>query len=136
MPRIVGPGSRKLLLAIVAVVILFAFSPISRALLASVDGSFSPTPFSSLSLRSPSDPNAGFEVGDLVPVRLTNRTGSTKTYHWEAVQHGVVVSLGERVVRNGHGTDINVPTNLARSGLLRISLTGSDVFVTVSLQRA
>ncbi len=136
MPRIVGPGSSKLRLAIIAVVVLFAFTPISKALLASVDGSFSPTPFSSLALQSPANPNGEFEVGDLVPVRLNNRTGSTKTYHWNATQHGVVISLGEKTVLNGHGVNIDVPTSFGKSGLLRIALTGSDVYVTVSLQPA
>jgi hypothetical protein len=136
MPRIVGPGSRNLRLAIIAVVILFAFSPISRALLASADGSFAPTPFSSLSLRSPSDPNAGFEVGDLVPIRLTNRTGTTKTYHWSATQHGVVISLGEKTIPNGSGANVDVPTSFGKPGLLRISVSGSDIFVTVSPQPA
>jgi hypothetical protein len=136
MPRIVGPGSSKLRLFIVALIVLFAFTPISRALLASVDGSFAPSSFSSLALRSQSDPGAGFEVGDLVPVRLTNHTGSTKTYHWSATQHGVVVSLGERSLLNGRGANIDVPTNYAMSGILRIALNGTDVFVTVPLSKS
>jgi hypothetical protein len=136
MPRIAGFGSSKLKLVIAALIVLFAFTPISRALLASADGSFAPTPFSSLELRSPSDPASGFQVGDLVPVRLTNHTGSTKTYHWSATQHGVVVSLGEETLRNGRGVNINVPTSYGRSGALRIGLTGTDVFLTVALQKS
>jgi hypothetical protein len=136
MPRIIGSGSSKWRLSIVALIILFAFTPISRALLLSADGSFAPTPFSSLALRSPSNPAAGFQVGDLVPVRLTNRTGSIKTYHWNASQRGVVVSLGEKTLLNGKGADINVPTGLGRPGVLRIGLTGTDVFVTVTLLRS
>jgi hypothetical protein len=135
MPRIVGPGSSKLRLSIVAaVIILFAFVPLSHAFLSSVDGSFAPSPYSSLTLSNSAHPAVGFEVGDLVPVLLTNHTGSTKTYHWNASQRGVVVSLGEITLRNASGVNIDVPTHLARSGRLRIGLTGTDVFVTVPLQ--
>jgi hypothetical protein len=123
-------------LSIAAAIVLFAFTPISRALLLSVDGSFAPTPFSSLALRSPSEPATGFQVGDLVPVRLANHTGSTKTYHWSALEHGVIVSLGEKTLLNGRGTNINVPTAFGRPGILRITLTGTDVYITVALERS
>jgi hypothetical protein len=136
MPRIVSLGRSKLRLCIVALVILFAFTPISRALLASVHGSFAPSPFSSLALRNPSDLGTGYQVGDLVPVRLTNQTGSTKTYHWSATEHGVVVSLGEETLLNGRGANIDVPTNYATSGILRIALNGTDVFLTVPLSKS
>ena len=136
MPRIVGPGPRKLRLPIVAVVALFAFTPISRALLFSVDGSLAPSPFSSLALKAPSDAVAGVQVGNLVPVRLTNHTGSARTYHWSASQRGVVVSLGETTLLNGRGATIDVPTNYAASGILRIALTGTDIFVTVPLSKS
>jgi hypothetical protein len=114
---------------------LFAFTPISHALLASADGSFSPAPFTSLALRSPSNP-AGYEVGDLIPVRLTNHTGSTKTYHWDATQKGVVVSLGEETLPNGRTTTIDVPTNFGRAGTLRIAVARSDVYLTIHLASA
>ena len=73
------------------------------------------------------------EVGDLVPVRVSNRTGSTKTYRWSASQHGVVVSLGEVTLENDHGANINVSTALAHPGALKVALSGSDIFVTVPL---
>jgi hypothetical protein len=136
MPRIVGPGSGKLRLSIIAVVVLFAFTPISKALLSAVDGSFAPSPYSSLSLRNPSDPATGYKVGDLVPVRVTNHTGSTKTYHWSATESGVVISTGERTLRNGTGATINVPTNFGKRGDLRIALAGTDIYVTLPLKRA
>jgi hypothetical protein len=136
MPRIVGPGSSKRRLIIVAVVVLFAFTPISRALLFTVDGSFAPSPFSSLALTSPSNPAASFLVGDLVPVRLTNHTGSSKTYHWKATQRGVVVSLGVKTLVNGHGVNIDVPTNFGSVGKLRIAVSGTNIFVTVHLARS
>lgn len=134
MPRIVGPGSRALRLGTVALlVILFAFTPISRALLASVDGSFAPAPFTSLALATPSDEPGGFEVGELVPVRLTNRTGSVKTYHWSATQKGVTISLGEVTLPNGHGANIDVSTTYAAAGKLTIAVSGTNIFVTVSI---
>jgi hypothetical protein len=136
MPRIVGPGSSKFRLSIVVIVVLFAFTPISRALLSSVDGSFSPSPFTSLALRTPANPGSEFEVGDVIGLRVTNRTGTTKTYHWNATQHGVVISLGETTVANGHGADVNVPTSFGRPGTVRIALDGTNVFVTLSLQPA
>jgi hypothetical protein len=136
MPRIVVAGSSRLRLSIIAVVVLFAFTPISRALLSSVDGSFAPSPFTSLALRAPSSPASDFEVGDLIGVRLTNRTGTTKTYQWSATQHGVVISLGEKTVPNGHGANVDVPTSFGRAGSLRIALNGTNVFVTVLLQEA
>jgi hypothetical protein len=136
MPRIVGSGSSKLRLCAIALVVLFFFTPISKAFLNSVGGSFAPSPFTSLAVRTPSDPSSSFEVGDLVPLRLTNRTGSTKTYQWSATQRGVVISLGEKTVLNGHGVNVNVPTSLAKTGTLRVAIANSRIFVTVFLQRS
>ena len=136
MPRIVGPGSRTIRLSIIAVVVLFAFTPISRALLASADGSFAPTPYSSLALQTPAGRQQGFLVGDLVPVRVTNRTGATRTYHWDAVQKGVVVSLGELTVRNGGSANIDVSTTYASAGKLTIAIAGTNIFVTVSMRKS
>jgi hypothetical protein len=133
MPRIVGLGSRTLRLSILVVVVLLAFTPISRALLAASDGSFSPSPYSSLAVRTSTNVPAGYQVGDLVPVRITNRTGSTKTYHWNASQHGVVVSLGETTLVNGQWANINVPTAFAAAGRLRIAISGTGIFVTVPM---
>jgi hypothetical protein len=135
MPRIVGPGSRKYL-PVVAVIVLFAFTPISRALLVSVDGSFAPKPYSSLALKNPSDVGALVFSGQRVSVRLTNHTGSTKTYFWRATQKGVFISLGEQRLQNGRGATIDVPTSGASSGSLRITLTGTDVFVTIPILKS
>jgi hypothetical protein len=104
-------------------------------LLNSADGSFAPSPYSALALRTPSNPGTSFEVGDLVPVRLTNRSGTVKTYHWKATQNGVVISLGQKTVPSGHGADINVPTSLGKSGIVRIALAGTDIYVTMRLHR-
>jgi hypothetical protein len=135
MPRIVGRGSSRARLVIIAVIVLFAFTPLSRALLDASDGSFSPTPFTSLALRSPSDPTLGVQVGDLVPVLLTNHTGSTRTYHWSATQHGVAISIGSVTLSNGNGAKINVPTNFGRAGELRIGINGTQIFVTVNVAK-
>lgn len=135
MPRIVGPGSRRYL-PIIAVVVLFAFTPISRALLAVVDGSFAPKPYSSLALKNPSDAVAPVPSGQRVRVVLTNHTGSTKSYSWSATQKGVFVSVGQKTLRNGQGTTIKVPTSGAASGSLRITLTGTNIFVTVPIQKS
>jgi hypothetical protein len=133
MPRIVGFGSRTRRLSILAVILLFAFTPISSALLASSDASFAPVPYTSLAVRTPAIVPQGFELGDLIPVRLTNQTGDKRTYHWSASERGVVVSLGEITLDNGRAADINVPTNFASAGRLRISITGTDVFLTVPI---
>lgn len=132
MPRIVGRGSSRLRLAIIGLIVLFAFTPISRALLDAADGSFSPTPFTSLALRSST---SAVQVGDLVPVLLTNHTGMSRSYHWSATQQGVAISIGNVTLANGHGANINVPTNFGRAGKLRIGINGTQVFVTVNLER-
>ena len=81
MPRIVGPGSSRLLLSLGVAVLLFGFPPMSRVLLRSVDGSFAPSRYNSLALRTPSDVAVGIRAGEPVPVQLTNRSGHIKTYH-------------------------------------------------------
>ena len=131
MPRIVGFSSKRLLLALIVAVLLFGFTPISRALLRSVDGSFAPTPYSSLALRTPSDAAVGVLAGEPVPVQLTNETGHTKTYHWSATQDGALISLGEEIVQSGRTTTILVPSQGAATGRLQIALNGTEVFVTV-----
>jgi hypothetical protein len=101
--------------------------------LAASDGSFSPSPYTSLAVRTSTNVPAGYQVGDLVPVRITNRSGKTKTYHWAASQHGVVVSLGETTLVNGQWANINVPTAFAAAGRLRIAISGTDIFVNVPM---
>jgi hypothetical protein len=129
MPRVV----HWLLIAITILALLFAFTPISRALLRSVDGSFAPTPYSSLALITPSLAAVGIKAGKPIPVQLTNETGNTKTYHWSATQDGTLVSLGEKIVPGGQKSTILVPSQGAVAGTMRISLSGSAVFVTVPI---
>jgi hypothetical protein len=131
MPRVVN----RLFLALLVAALLFAFTPISRALLRSVDGSFAPAPYSSLALRTPSDAATGVPAGESVPVRLTNKTGRTQTYHWSATQGGTLISLGEEIVPSGRTTTILVPSQGAATGRLQITLNGTQVFVTVPIRR-
>jgi hypothetical protein len=136
MPRIVSPSSSRLLLVLVVLVLIFGFSPISRGLLRSVHGSFGQTPYTSLALRTPSDAALGFVTGKPVPVELTNRTGRLERYHWNATQKGVLVSLGEETLRNGHSATISIPSRGAVPGSLRIGLSGTNVFVTVPILKS
>lgn len=133
MPRIVSPGLSKLLLLLTVVVLLFGFVPISRVFLRSVDGSFSPVPYSSLALKARPGAAMGIPVGRRVAVQLTNKTGHEKTYQWSARQGGTLISLGEDTVDSGRTSVILVPSKGAVVGRLRIALRGSRVFVTVPL---
>jgi hypothetical protein len=114
-------------------VLVFAFTPISRLLLRSVNGSFAPTRFSSLALKTPSDAAEGILVGEPVRVQLSNHTGHLRTYHWSAIQKGGLISLGEETLGNGRVTTISVPTQGAETGTLRIVLNGTGVFVTLPI---
>ncbi|HEV3187375.1 MAG TPA: hypothetical protein VGZ04_04925 [Acidimicrobiales bacterium] len=116
-----------------AAIILFGFTPISRVLLRTVDGSFAPSKYSSLALRTPSDAVNGLFAGQPVLVRLTNHTGHLKTYHWNASQNGALISLGEQTLGNGRATTISVPSRGAISGRLRIAISGTNIFVTVPI---
>jgi hypothetical protein len=136
MSRIAGPGSSRILLPLVIVVLVFAFTPISRVLLRTVDGSFTPSPYSSLALRFPSDGSSGVVKGEPVSVQLTNRTGHAKTYHWSATQKGALISLGEETLDNGRTTRILVPSRGAVTGVLRIGITGTNIFITVPILKS
>ena len=130
----VASNSSRPLLALLIVILLFGFTPISRVLLRSVDGSFAPNPYSSLALGTPSRAAVGFLAGEPVPVQLTNRTGHTQTYHWSATQNGALISLGEDTLANGRASTVLVPSRGAVAGKLRIALTGTDIFVTVPIR--
>ncbi len=130
----VASNSSRPLLALLIVILLFGFTPISRVLLRSVDGSFAPNPYSSLALGTPSRAAVGFLAGEPVPVQLTNRTGHTQTYHWSATQNGALISLGEDTLDSGRASTVFVPSRGAVAGKLRIALTGTDIFVTVPIR--
>lgn len=131
MPRVVN----RLLLVLIVAVLLFAFTPISRGLLRLVHGSFAPSPYSSLALRAPSLAGAGIRSGKPIPVQLTNETGHTKTYHWNATQRGALISLGEQTVQNGQTTTFLVPSQGATAGKIQIALEGTNIFITVPILR-
>jgi hypothetical protein len=135
MPRIVGAGSSRLVLALLVALLLFAFTPIERALMSGVDGSFTPTPYTALALERPSTVAAGGFVGKSVPIELTNRTGHVKTYHWSATQDGALIALGVKTVENGRSTVIYVPSTSAVTGRMRVALIGTDIFLTVPIRK-
>jgi hypothetical protein len=134
--RKAGSHPKKVSLVLVIVILVFGFSPISRALLSSVNGSFTPTPYSSLALESSSSATKGIVAGEAVPVKLVNRTGHFKTYHWSATQSGGLLSLGEEALDNGKAVTILIPTRGAAKGTLRIALTGTNVYVTVPILKS
>jgi len=136
MSRIVGLGSSRIIVPLVIVILVLAFTPISRVLLWTVNGSFAPTPYSSLALRFPSDGSSGVVKGKPVIVQLTNRTGHVKTYHWSATQKGALISLGEETLDNGRTTTIVIPSRGAVTGVLRIGITGTNIFITVPLLKS
>ena len=133
MRRIVGPGPSRLLLPVIVFVILFCFTPFSKAMLRVVDGSFAPAHYSSLALQDPTDAAAGILPGQPVRVQLTNHTGRTKTYYWSATQRGNLISLGEETLGNGKSVTFSVPYRDAVTGTLSVALTGTTVFVTVPI---
>lgn len=133
MLKFVGANLSRLCLAALLLILLFAFTPVSRQLLRVVNGSFAPAPYSSLALKDPSEVSSGVKVGRSVAVKLANRTGHLETYHWSARQGGALISLGEETVGNGRSVTISVPTRGAVAGSLRIALNGSSVFVTTPL---
>jgi hypothetical protein len=133
MPRIVGASSRRLLLGLAALILVFGFTPIAHFLLGAVGGSFAPASYSSLALAAPSDVGPGVRAGALIPVKLLNQTGHIEVYHWSATQNGTLVSLGEDTLGPGRSSTILVPSQGATAGKLRIALNGTNVYVTVPM---
>jgi hypothetical protein len=123
----------RLLLALVVALLLLAFTPISGALLRLVNGSFAPAPYSSLALKTPSLAAVGVRAGKPIPIQLTNKTGHTKTYHWNATQKGTLISLGEQTVQSGRTTTFLVPSQGSAVGKMQIALKGTKIFVTVPI---
>jgi hypothetical protein len=123
----------RLFLVLAAVGLLFGFTPISRQLLKTVNGSFAPTPYSSLALSTPSDAATGILAGIAVQIQLNNYTGHTNTYHWTAQENGALISHGEKTLVNGQSINFSVPTQGAVRGPLRIVLQHTNVFITVPI---
>jgi hypothetical protein len=130
MPKMVGFRPERLLLITLVLIVAFGFTPISRSLLKSVDGSFEPSAYSSLALSSPSDAT-GILAGESVRVQLVNHSGHVKTYRWAATQKGSLLSLGAETLDNGRTKTFSVPSRGAESGTLKIALVGSNIYVTV-----
>src|SRR5271156_4726320 len=124
MPRIVGPGSSKSLAAIVVLALVFAFTPISKALLRAVGGSFEPSQYTVLALRNPSLATQGVLAGLPISVQVSNHTGHSETYHWSATQGKALISLGVTTLDSGEATTISVPSRGAVTGTMRIALSG------------
>lgn len=117
-------------------IVLFAFSSISHVLLRTVNGSFNPSPYTSLALRTPSDAITGIKQGVPVKVELTNRSGRTRTYRWLATQSGALIGTGLETLTEGRAETIVIPTNHAASGRLRVGLDGTDIYVAVPILKS
>jgi hypothetical protein len=130
MPRNIALGPKRLTLIALVVILALGFTPISHALLRSVNGSFAQAHYSSLSLSNPTDAT-GILAGEAVRIQLVNHSGRTKTYHWGASEKGSLLSLGAETVDNGQALTFSVPSGSAVTGTLKIALTGTDVYVTV-----
>ncbi len=129
-------SSKRFLTVVAVVVLLFAFTPISRGLLALVHGGFEPTPYSSLAFSSPSVATKGVRAGKTIKVELTNHTGRDATYHWSATQNGALISLGVKTLDSGRTTTIVVPSRGATAGRLQIALAGTNVFLTLPVLKS
>jgi hypothetical protein len=138
MPGKWDHGKRKGAFALIflVLILLFGFSPISGALLHRVHGSFAPSPYSSLSLANQSELNRGVAAGEPVLVLLTNHSHRTNRYVWRATQQGRVISQGAKVLKDGEAEVLQVPSRGATRGRLRISLNGSDIFVTITIRKS
>jgi hypothetical protein len=136
MPRVAKPPAKRLIAVIVVTALLFGFSPISRMLLRLVDGSFAPSPYTSLALRNPSLAVTGVKRGTAILVVLSNHTGRTVTYHWRATQADTLIRSGKRTVLNNRVSTLRVSTKLATPGRLRVSLRGTTVYVEVPISRS
>jgi hypothetical protein len=105
-------------------------------LLRVVNGSFAPTSYTSLALRTPSEATTGIKHGTAVQVELTNRSGRVKSYRWQATQSGVLIGTGLEKLANGKADTIKVPTKYATTGRLRVGLVGTDIYVTVPILKS
>jgi hypothetical protein len=123
----------RFFLVLVVVGLIFGFSPISRQLLKTVNGSFASTPYSSLALSTPSDAATGVPAGLAIAIQLSNDTRHTNTYHWTAQENGALISRGEQTLGNGQTINLSVPTLGAVAGTLRIVLQDTHVFLTVPI---
>ena len=134
MPRISSHGkSGGRIVVLILVVLTFAFTPVSDLLLRLVNGSFSPAPYSSLSLTELKQAEVGVARGKPISLLIENHTGRVNTYQWDVTQNGALIHHGVRTLRDGQSSPLLVTTTGARVGKLRIDLHGTDIFVTVNI---
>jgi hypothetical protein len=136
MPGKDGHGKSGFVVFVVVIVLLFGFSPISRGLLNTVNGSFAPSPFSSLSLSNPTNVEYGVLAFAPLPVILTNHTGKVTHYQWTATQKSTLISQGEKTLQNGQSATLLISLRGAKAGALRISLHGTHIYITVPILRS
>ena len=130
-----GRAKATSVLLIVMTAIVFGFSPISRGLLRMVNGSFAPSPYSSLSLATFEARNIGVSAGHPVAVLLSNHTGHMRTYYWTATQDGALISKGERRLGNDQARRLIISSQGTKVGRLRIGLDGTSIFITVTIRK-
>ncbi len=136
MPRVEYRLGKRLYLALATAIVLLGFTPISHVLLGLVNGSFAPTSYTSLALRTPSEATTGIKPGVAVQVELTNRSGGVRSYRWQATQSGALIGTGLEKLANGQADTIKVPTKYATSGRLRVGIVGTDIFVSVPILKS
>lgn len=138
MPGTISRGKVKstYVVLLVALVLLFGFTPISQFLLQQVNGSFAPAKYSSLALVASTPTDVSIVSGRFVTVILTNHTGGTKTYRWTATQNGAPLRQGAATLHDGQATTLRISSRGARAGKFKISLDGTDIFVTVNILKS
>jgi hypothetical protein len=123
------------LLSLIVIGLAAGFTPISNRLLHEVNGSFAPTPYSSLALAHSSEVAKGLLAGDTIEAVLSNHTGRTTKYSWTATEDHRLVSKGNRTLRNGETIAFGIGTKGSTGGEMRIALRHSTIFVTIPLTR-
>lgn|GEM_PF-573871 len=96
-------------------------------------GTFGQSPYSSLAFANPKIVQSPQPVGADIGVIADNQSGRNKKYVWAAKESGVMVSQGTLEIASGHHTQFRVPTASADTGILRISLMGSNIYLTVPM---
>ena len=122
MPRITGAGSKRLRVTVLVVILALAvaFTPVSRALLSAIDGSFAPIHYTSLAFVHPARVTRGVTAGTPVRMELANHLGHRETYQLHVTQSGSLISLGTETLGSGQAEVVSIPTLGARRGTLEV----------------
>jgi|ERR1700722_4679065 hypothetical protein len=136
MPGIIGAGSKRLRIIVLVAVLALAFTPISKVLLSAVNGSFSPTHYSSLAFVNPSQIDEGIRAGRALEVDVVNHSGGRKTYHIEASERGSLIGLGQTTLNNGQSATVSIATLGTTRGTLRIRIVGTGIFLTAPIVKS